>query len=56
MNNKELLDELRQIEPKDGKKVYKDDYDANGNRISIHFLQSPSGKVFNVKVKPGWSN
>jgi hypothetical protein len=56
VNNKELLDELRQIERGDWKKVYKDGYDANGNRISIHFFQSPSGKVFNVKVKPGWSN
>jgi filamentous hemagglutinin len=27
-----------------------------GEEISIHYFQSESGKVFNVKVKSGWSN
>jgi hypothetical protein len=56
VNNKQLLDELRQIERGDWKKVYKDGYDANGNRISLHFFQSQSGKIFNFKTVPGWSN
>ena len=33
---------------------YKDD--ANGNKISIHYFQSKSGKVFDVKIKNKWSN
>ena len=37
-------------------KVYKDGYDAYGNEISIHYFQSESGRVFDVKVKPYWSN
>ena len=56
IKNKELLDELREIEPGKRTKVYKDGYDSSGNKISIHYFQSQSGKVFNVKVKPGWSN
>ena len=31
-------------------------YDKNGQKISIHYLQSKSGKVFNTKIKKGWSN
>ena len=54
--NKELLDKLREIESGKWTKVYKDGYDSSGNKISIHYFQSESGKVFNVKVKPGWSN
>ena len=56
VKNKQLLDQLREIEKGDWKKVYKDGIDASGNRISIHFFQSRSGKVYNVKVKSGWSN
>ncbi|PYG90295.1 hypothetical protein LY28_00176 [Ruminiclostridium sufflavum DSM 19573] len=37
-------------------KIYKDGYDANGKKISIHYFQSESGKVFDVKTKSGWSN
>jgi len=36
--------------------VYKDGFDVNGNKVSIHYFKSPSGKVFDVKVKFGWSN
>ena len=56
VKNKELLEKLRKVESGTWKKVYKDGYDINGNEISIHYFQSESGKVFDVKVKPGWSN
>ncbi|EJH7014676.1 hypothetical protein NFT50_003206 [Salmonella enterica] len=56
VNNKEVLDSLRAIESGKWSKVYKDGYDASGNKISVHYFQSQSGKVFDVKVKPGWSN
>ncbi len=56
VKNKELLTKLREIESGNWKKIYKDGYDEYGNNISIHYFQSESGKVFNVKVKPGWSN
>lgn len=56
VKNKELLEELRKVEAGEWKKVYKDGYDINGNKISIHYFQSKSGKVFDVKVKSGWSN
>lgn len=56
VKNKELLDKLREIESGTWKKIYKDGYDSYGNEISIHYFQSESGKVFDVKVKHGWSN
>ena len=56
INNAELLDKLRKIERGTWKKVYTDGYDEDGNKISIHYFQSKSGKVFDVKVKSGWSN
>lgn len=56
VKNKDLLEELRQIESGPWKKVYKDGYDKNGKKISIHYFQSKSGLVFDVKVKSGWSN
>jgi hypothetical protein len=56
INNKQLLDELRQIESGQWNKVYKDGYDAYGNKISIHYFESQSGKVFDVDVKTGWSS
>ena len=56
IKNKELLDKLREIESGKWTKVYNDGYNSSGNKISIHYFQSQSGKVFNVKVKPGWSN
>ena len=56
IKNKELLDKLREIESGKWTKVYKDGYDSSGNKISIHYFQSESGKAFNVKVKPGWRN
>jgi len=56
INNKALFTMLRQLEPGKWKKIYSDGFDECGNRISIHYFQSSSGKVFNVKVKLGWSN
>lgn len=56
VTNRELLSKLREIEQGTWNKVYKDGYDMYGNKISIHYFQSPSGKVFDVKVKAGWSN
>lgn len=56
VNNKSLLNELKNIESGKWTKVYKDGYDQYGNKISIHYFQSKSGKVFDVKVKFGWSN
>ncbi|AYF50015.1 filamentous hemagglutinin N-terminal domain-containing protein [Pseudomonas fluorescens] len=56
VNNSELLSDLRQVEAGKWTKIYKDGYDAVGNKVSIHYFQSESGKVFNVKTKPNWSN
>ncbi|MGN0403397.1 MAG: hypothetical protein ACI4HQ_14235, partial [Acetatifactor sp.] len=56
VKNKDLIEKLREIEPGNWNKIYKDGYDSMGNEISIHYFQSQSGKVFNVKVKIGWSN
>lgn len=55
IKNKQLLEELRKIEPGEWNKIYKDGY-SGGDKVSIHYFQSKSGKVFNVKVKLGWSN
>ena len=56
IKNQQLLEKLREIESGTWKKVYKDGYDTFGNKISIHYFQSESGKVFNVKIKKKWSN
>lgn len=56
IKNKDALDDLRKIESGEWKKVYKDGYDSKGNKNSIHYFQSKSGKVFDVKVKNYWSN
>lgn len=56
VNNKELLAELRVIAPGKWSKIYKDGFDSTGKKVSIHYFQSESGKVFNVKTKPNWSN
>ncbi|PIT60207.1 hypothetical protein BHC59_00390, partial [Snodgrassella alvi] len=56
VKNQALLEQLREIEPGKWTKVYKDGFDASGKKVSIHYFQSQSGKVFNVKVKPNWSN
>lgn len=56
VSNSELLSDLRQVEAGKRTKIYKDGYDAVGNKVSIHYFQSESGKVFNVKTKPDWTN
>jgi hypothetical protein len=35
-------------------KVYQDGY-CEGELVSIHYFESPSGRVFDLKVKSGWS-
>lgn len=56
IKNEALHQKLKKIEAGKWYKVYKDGFDSLMNEISIHFFQSPSGKVFDVKVKSGWSN
>lgn len=56
VNDRALLEQLRKIEPGKWNKVYKDGFDTSGNKVSVHYFQSQSGRVFNVKVKPNWSN
>lgn len=52
----QLLEQLRKVESGVWNKIYKDGFNAKGEKVSIHYFQSKSGKVFNVKVKSGWSN
>lgn len=56
-NDPDVLAALREATgEKNWMKVYKDGY-CNGQKCSIHYFQSDSGKVFNVKVKQNtWSN
>ena len=56
INNEQLHNMLKKIDSGKWYKVYKDGFDEYMNKISIHFFQSPSGKVFDVKVKNHWSN
>lgn len=55
VKNKKLLLGLREKEQGRWMKVYLDGY-SNGKMVSIHFFQSESGLVFDVKVKDDWSN
>jgi len=55
VDNKALLEKLREIEPGDWVKVYKDGW-VGTDKVSLHYFESASGKVFNFKMKPGWSN
>ncbi|MGL4860958.1 MAG: PAAR-like domain-containing protein, partial [Enterobacteriaceae bacterium] len=56
INNTNVLKELRKIESGKWQKVYKNGIDASGNRVSLHYFESQSGRVFNVKVKTNWSS
>lgn len=56
INNMNAYSELKDVESGTWYKCYKDGYDADGNKISIHYFQSESGQVFDVKVKSEWSN
>jgi|GEM_PF-1329890 len=55
VTNKELLEKLREIEHGNWSKVYKDGW-VGSNKVSLHYFESSSGKVFNFKIRPGWSN
>jgi filamentous hemagglutinin len=55
VKNQFLLAELREIEQGEWQKVYQDGY-SQGNQISVHYFESPSGRVFDLKIKSGWSN
>jgi hypothetical protein len=56
VRNKKLLALLRKIEGGKWKKVYEDGYLADGTEVSIHYFRSKSGKIFDLKIKFGWSN
>ncbi|WP_216617736.1 SitA5 family polymorphic toxin [Corallococcus carmarthensis] len=55
VSNKALLEKLREVEPGTWSKVYKDGW-VGSEKVSLHYFESASGKVFDFKVKPGWSN
>jgi hypothetical protein len=55
ISRKDLLEELRKIEPGNWHKVYKDGWSGN-QKVSLHYFESPSGKIFDFKIKPEWSN
>ena len=54
VNNQELLEQLRNIEPGKWSKVYKNGWNGSGDEVSVHFFQSPSGRVFDVHVVTQW--
>ncbi|EDS6040475.1 hypothetical protein ZL39_003729, partial [Salmonella enterica subsp. enterica] len=56
VKDQSLLKQLRKVESGKWSKVYRDGFDASGRKISVHYFESQSGRVFNVEVKPGWSN
>jgi RHS repeat-associated protein len=53
INNKELLHRLNQL-GNGWKKVYQNGY-INGEKLSYHYFQSSTGKIFDFWVKKGWS-
>ncbi|MDC9589809.1 hypothetical protein PSI23_10995 [Xenorhabdus sp. XENO-10] len=55
IKNKLLLNKLRVLYPGKWYKVYKNGYNSSLKRVSIHFFQHESGKVFDVKVINKWS-
>lgn len=56
VKNLDKLEQLRAVEPGSWSKVYKDGFDAAGNKVSVHYFESASGAVAEVKTVPGWSN
>ncbi|MCD8849035.1 hypothetical protein [Staphylococcus arlettae] len=54
VNNKPLLKDLRKIESGKWVKVFKNGY-VKGKKVSVHYFQSRSGYVFDVKTKDKWS-
>ena len=55
VKNEALLNQLRDIEPGKWMKIYENGYLSDGSMASIHYFRSPRGKIFNLKVKFGWS-
>jgi hypothetical protein len=55
ISRKDLLEKLRRIEPGNWHKVYKDGWNGN-QKVSLHYFESPSGKIFDFKIKFEWSN
>nr|WP_257454761.1 hypothetical protein [Archangium lipolyticum] len=55
ISRKDLLEKLRELEPGNWHKVYKDGWIGN-KKVSLHYFESPSGKVFDFKIKFEWSN
>ena len=56
INDDKWKERLNLKEPKGNwKKIYKDGWSDN-ERVSIHYFESKSGTVVDVKVKKGWSN
>lgn len=56
VKNNDVLQELRKIEGGTWNKVYRDGFDEAGNKVSQHYFQSKSGKIFDFATKSGWSN
>jgi RHS repeat-associated protein len=54
IKDKKLLNLLRTIEPSKWQKVYKNGW-INNRRVSIHYFESKSNRVFDVKTVTGWS-
>jgi RHS repeat-associated protein len=55
VKDKALLEMLREHEAGEWAKVYKDGW-IGGQRASLHYFQSRTGKIFNFKIKWVWSN
>jgi hypothetical protein len=56
VKSKEVLEKLRQVEPGDWSKVYKDGY-AGGTKVSLYYFESSPGRVFDFHIDWGtWSN
>jgi len=56
VKNSGLLRQLRRIESGKWQKVYENGW-INGEQVTIHYFQAPSGRVFDLEVHYGyWSN
>jgi hypothetical protein len=55
IDNLGLLKALREAQPGEWRKVYKDGF-MSGQKVSLHYFEHASGKIFGLKVKAGWSN
>jgi len=49
-----LYEQLRAIDPGKWYKVYQNGFDKWGDKITLHYFQSQSGKIFDLWVKSGW--